>query len=95
MSASDHHNLYNKNAAQKVFILDVLCRSTPKYAVRVSQGRELSPAQLVTNLQEAGVEAALSDVLPADFLVVNGLQHLIRQGFLERGDCQATFLHSD
>lgn len=63
-------------------------RSTPKYAVRVSQGRELSPAQLVTNLQEAGVEAALSDVLPADFLVVNGLQHLIRQGFLERGDCQ-------
>ena len=64
------------------------CRSAPKYAVRVSPGRNLSPGQLVTELQETGLEAEPSHVLPDDFLVVNGLQHLIRQGFLGRGDCQ-------
>ncbi len=65
-----------------------LRRSAPKYAVRVSPGKKLSPGQLVTELQESGLEAEPSQVLPDDFLVVNGLQHLIRQGFLERGDCQ-------
>ena len=64
------------------------CRSAPKYAIRVSPGRKLSPGQLVTELQDTGLEAEPSNVLPDDFLVVNGLQHLIRQGFLERGDCQ-------
>ncbi|KAA6419585.1 MAG: hypothetical protein FRX49_10510 [Trebouxia sp. A1-2] len=63
-------------------------RSAPKYAIRVSPGRKLSAEQLVTELQESGLEAEPSQVLSDDFLVVNGLQHLIRQGFLERGDCQ-------
>ena len=39
-------------------------------------------------LQEAGVEAAVSSVLPDDFLVATGLQHLIRQGFMQQGSCQ-------
>lgn len=56
-------------------------------------GQDLSPQKLVQELQEAGVEAAVSSVLPADFLVANGLQHLIRQGFLQRGSCQVPLLH--
>ncbi|KAL3149923.1 hypothetical protein ABBQ38_013287 [Trebouxia sp. C0009 RCD-2024] len=63
-------------------------RSTPAYAVRVCPSLDLSPQKLVEQLQEAGVEAAVSSVLPKDFLVATGLQHLIRQGFLQRGSCQ-------
>lgn len=63
-------------------------RSAPAYAVRVCPSTELSPQKLVEQLQEAGVEAAVSSVLPKDFLVATGLQHLIRQGFLQRGSCQ-------
>ena len=63
-------------------------RPVLKYAVRVTRGRGLSPKQLVQDLQETGVRATLSTVLPEDFLVVNGLQYLIRERFLKRGDCQ-------
>ena len=63
-------------------------RSAPAYAVRVCPGKDLSPQKLVEQLQEAGVEAAVSSVLPDDFLVVTGLQHLIRQGFMQQGSCQ-------
>lgn len=63
-------------------------RSAPAYAVRVCPGKDLSPQKLVEQLQEAGVEAALSSVLPNDFLVAMGLQHLIRQGFMQQGICQ-------
>ena len=56
--------------------------------MRVCPSLDLSPQKLVEQLQEAGVEAAVSTVLPKDFLVAMGLQHLIRQGFLQRGSCQ-------
>ena len=49
----------------------------------------MSPQKLVEQLQEAGVEAAVSSVLPDDFLVATGLQHLIRQGLMQQGSCQA------
>ena len=48
----------------------------------------MSPQKLVQQLEEAGVQAAVSSVLPDDFLVAGGLQHLIRQGFLQQGSCQ-------
>lgn len=44
-------------------------------------------------LQEAGVEASVSSVLPDDFLVATGLQHLIRQGFMQQGRCQVNHRH--
>lgn len=72
----------------------LVCRSAPAYAVRVCPSTELSPQKLVEQLQEAGVEAAVSSVLPKDFLVATGLQHLIRQGFLQRGSCQVPFTSS-
>lgn len=56
-------------------------------------GQDVSPQKLVEQLQEAGVEARVSSVLPDDFLVATGLQQLIRQGFMQQGRCQVKHPH--
>lgn len=55
-------------------------------------GTGLTPTALVEQLHAADRQAAVSEVLPKDFLRVNGLQYLLRNQLLQNGQCQVRLL---